>query len=241
MPLSLLCTQLTHFIGSSSMYTGRKLSKFTSCSTQAELPPTPKEMSCWSCQHRFQQGGVVCSGCDKIQPLDTSLNYFEVLGMPNMQFDLDLEMLEKQYKRLQWQIHPDRLAARTPQEQDYSAQSVMHINVAYGVLRHPLSRANYILAQRGIINEVDSEGASISDLDFLNEVMDLRERVDETSDIAPLQSLLTANKEQQRQLIQRLSSALASPCGSSEAVTLAFQLTYVCKLEEAIVKKLPEL
>jgi molecular chaperone HscB len=63
-----------------------------------------------------------------------------------MQYDLDMEALEKQYKRLQWQIHPDRLAAHTPQEQDYSAQSVMHINVAYGVLRHPLSRANYIVS-----------------------------------------------------------------------------------------------
>ena len=39
------------------------------------------ESSCWNCNHRFKKGGVICSGCDKIQPLDTSLNYFELLGM----------------------------------------------------------------------------------------------------------------------------------------------------------------
>ena len=30
-------------------------------------------------------------------------------------------------------------------EKDYSAQSVMHINHAYQVLRAPLSRANYLV------------------------------------------------------------------------------------------------
>ena len=39
------------------------------------------DSSCWSCKHRFKKGGVVCTGCEKIQPLDTSLNYFELLGM----------------------------------------------------------------------------------------------------------------------------------------------------------------
>ena len=30
-----------------------------------------------------------------------------------MQFNLDLTKLEKAYKQLQWQVHPDRLARHT--------------------------------------------------------------------------------------------------------------------------------
>lgn len=44
-------------------------------------PSAAPDSSCWSCQHRFKKGGVVCTGCEKIQPLDTSLNYFELLGL----------------------------------------------------------------------------------------------------------------------------------------------------------------
>ena len=50
-----------------------------------------------------------------------------------MQYNIDLAQLEKQYKRLQWQVHPDRLAGHAQPELDYSSQSVMHINMAYQV------------------------------------------------------------------------------------------------------------
>ena len=54
-------------------------------------------------------------------------------GRPSMQYNIDLAQLEKQYKRLQWQVHPDRLAGHAQPELDYSSQSVMHINMAYQV------------------------------------------------------------------------------------------------------------
>ena len=62
----------------------------TAAASAADSMPTPTadkgmqpdaSSSCWSCHHRFKKGGVVCTGCEKIQPLDTSLNYFELLGM----------------------------------------------------------------------------------------------------------------------------------------------------------------
>ena len=36
---------------------------------------------CWSCDHMVKRGGIVCYGCDKIQPVDTSLNHFELFGL----------------------------------------------------------------------------------------------------------------------------------------------------------------
>lgn len=34
---------------------------------------------------------------------------------PNMKYELDLRLLDKRYKQLQWSVHPDRLAKHTPQ------------------------------------------------------------------------------------------------------------------------------
>lgn len=61
-------------------------------------------------------------------------------------FDLDPAALEKRYKLLQWQLHPDKAGQKSPQEQEYSAEQASLINQAYGVLRNPLSRANYLVS-----------------------------------------------------------------------------------------------
>ena len=38
-------------------------------------------VACWSCNHRLHRGGLICMGCERLQPLDTSLNFFELLDM----------------------------------------------------------------------------------------------------------------------------------------------------------------
>lgn len=63
-----------------------------------------------------------------------------------MTYDLDITRLEQQYKLLQWRVHPDRLAKQTPQEQGFSKELAAHVNMAYSVLRNPLSRANYMVS-----------------------------------------------------------------------------------------------
>jgi hypothetical protein len=60
-------------------------------------------------------------------------------------YELDPAALEKRYKLLQWQLHPDKSAGKTPEERQYSADQATLINQAYGVLRNPLSRANYMV------------------------------------------------------------------------------------------------
>jgi DnaJ-domain-containing protein 1 len=68
-----------------------------------------------------------------------------VLHSQQPTYDLDPAALEKRYKLLQWQLHPDKSAGKTPEERQYSADQATLINQAYGVLRNPLSRANYMV------------------------------------------------------------------------------------------------
>lgn len=65
---------------------------------------------------------------------------------PRATFDIDEASLERRYKLLQWTLHPDKAVTRSPQERGFSAEHAAHINQAYGVLRRPLSRANYLVS-----------------------------------------------------------------------------------------------
>jgi len=39
-----------------------------------------QEKACWSCHDHHKRGGLVCRSCNTIQPVDSSLTYFELLG-----------------------------------------------------------------------------------------------------------------------------------------------------------------
>lgn len=56
-----------------------------------------------------------------------------------------MSKLERQYKLLQWSLHPDKVVNKPPDERAFAAQQATLINHAYSVLRTPLSRANYIV------------------------------------------------------------------------------------------------
>lgn len=60
-------------------------------------------------------------------------------------YDVDTSSLEKRYKLLQWQLHPDKAVGKTPEEKAFSAEQAALVNQAYGVLRAPLPRANYLV------------------------------------------------------------------------------------------------
>ncbi len=111
-------------------------------------PLTEEEHACWSCNQHLQRGGLVCNSCDKIQPVDSSLTYFEILGLPRQTFELDAAQLERRYKRLQWSLHPDKAVGRQDHEQAYSAEQATLVNRAYSVLKSPLYRANYLVRGR---------------------------------------------------------------------------------------------
>jgi hypothetical protein len=75
-------------------------------------------------------------------------------------FDLDPAALEKRYKLLQWQLHPDKTVLRSPEEQQFSAEQATRVNQAYGVLRNPLSRANYLVRLNNLYWHAASDAAS---------------------------------------------------------------------------------
>ncbi len=52
----------------------------SSSSADHEKQFAEQESACWSCSDHYKRGGLVCRACDKLQPMDSSLTYFEMLG-----------------------------------------------------------------------------------------------------------------------------------------------------------------
>ncbi|PNH09450.1 hypothetical protein TSOC_003934 [Tetrabaena socialis] len=74
----------------------------------------------------------------------------------------------------------------------------------------------------------------------LRTVLEAREEVEATDDPAVLSALLAANRQQQEGVVAELSAAFRSG-DLAAAVGWTHKLQYVARLEQEIVRKLPQL
>ncbi|MDA0382212.1 co-chaperone HscB [Vibrio owensii] len=115
------------------------------------------------------------------------MNHFELFGLPS-QFQLDGSLLSSQFRELQKRFHPDNFATASERDRLMAVQKAAQINDAYQVLKHPISRAEYILAENG--TEIRGEQQTMQDPMFLMEQMELREELEDIADSSDLESAL---------------------------------------------------
>ncbi|MHA2861056.1 co-chaperone HscB [Vibrio harveyi] len=115
------------------------------------------------------------------------MNHFELFGLPS-QFQLDGSLLSSQFRELQKRFHPDNFATASERDRLMAVQKAAQINDAYQILKHPISRAEYILAENG--TEIRGEQQTMQDPMFLMEQMELREELEDIADSSDLESAL---------------------------------------------------
>ncbi|MGR5132887.1 co-chaperone HscB [Vibrio alfacsensis] len=115
------------------------------------------------------------------------MNHFELFGLPS-QFKLDGSLLSSQFLELQKRFHPDNFATASERDRLMAVQKAAQINDAYQVLKQPISRAEYILAENGI--EIRGEQQTMQDPMFLMEQMELREELEDIADSSDPESAL---------------------------------------------------
>jgi len=101
---------------------------------------------------------------------DATMDPFASLGLPP-RFDLDVSELEKRYRELQRQFHPDRHTTAASPQRRQTLLKAMEVNEAYRTLGDDVSRAEVLMARLGGSNQE----ARTADPAFLMEVMELRE------------------------------------------------------------------
>ncbi len=78
----------------------------------------------------------------------SSRNFFEFFGL-DRKLGLDEAALKKRFYELSREWHPDRFSRKSAEESSLAEQNTALINDGYRTLRHPVKRAEYLLAEEG--------------------------------------------------------------------------------------------
>lgn len=120
------------------------------------------------------EGTVFCPACRKIQPVGRNEDHFSLLGLPR-EYALDPSSLDRRFRDLSRQLHPDRFARAEPRERRLSLERATRLNDAHRSLKDWRLRAAYLLRLAG--TDVFAEGRTFADPDFLEEQLEWREKL----------------------------------------------------------------
>ncbi|OXA58547.1 Iron-sulfur cluster co-chaperone protein HscB, mitochondrial [Folsomia candida] len=157
--------------------------------------PVENGVHCWKCKQKLESGSeldyLLCSGCGSPQRVvvggdgDTRRgvwrpSFYELLGVKEQSFAVDVDELAATVRRLQKKLHPDLFAGKGKEEEEASQELSSLINKAFSTLASPIDRGRYLLQLRGVKDPLgDIEKEITSEPTFLEEVMTLNERLEE--------------------------------------------------------------
>jgi molecular chaperone HscB len=189
---------------------------------------------CWSCKGPVATRALFCSVCGAVQG-PGAIDHYTRLGM-SPTFDIDLDLLQKQYFGFQRRLHPDRFAAKSGKEKALSQSQATALNEAYETLKDSLKRAAYLLGLRGHPVDLTACG-TINDRELLMEQMEKREALSEATTAEQVAKLAMENESEVIACQCHISAAFNAD-NLDEASHLAIRLKYLVKLaEEARSKK----
>ena len=122
-----------------------------------------------------------CPQCTKILALGRHGNFFAFLGVPR-KLNLDPADLERRFRTLSRQFHPDYFYNALPAERVASLERSSYLNDAYRTLKQPISRIAYLLELEGVLTPADhGQGNASKQVPpaLLEEVFALNEELDE--------------------------------------------------------------
>ncbi|GAV63887.1 DnaJ domain-containing protein/HSCB_C domain-containing protein [Cephalotus follicularis] len=190
---------------------------------------------CWNCGAVAETPPFLfCHSCRCVQPLDHSLDYFQIFGLEKKYEIEDDANLEGMYKQWQKKLHPDLVHSKSQKERAYAAEQSERVIDAYHTLKDPLSRAIYIMKLEGV--HVDQE-ETISEPELLAEIMEIRESVEEAPDSNSLNQIRSQIEEKLKHWSNSFANAFRSQ-KFEESIDAIRRMTYYDRVIEEIVKRL---
>ncbi len=169
--------------------------------------------------------------------LTNTVNYFELFNLP-FEFDIEMAGVSDTYRQLQRVVHPDKFAHASEHEQLLAVQKSAEVNDAFQTLKHPLQRAEYMLAQQGV--DIQIEQKTLQDPEFLMQQMVLREQLEDIAELADPDDQIEAFEQDVNQLTselyQQLSPLLVNSCKIKleNAANIVRKLKFTSKLREEL-------
>jgi molecular chaperone HscB len=143
---------------------------------------TPTIVECRNCGAGAPLNAHFCPQCGRILPLPRHGDYFSFFGIPR-RLDVDAHDLERRFRDLSRQFHPDYFYNAPPAERLASLERSSYLNDAYRVLRNPAARIEYLLSLEGFAPVKSDEGSVHVPPSLLEEVFALNEELDEIREL----------------------------------------------------------
>jgi molecular chaperone HscB len=148
--------------------------------TSHNLAPTLQ--ICKSCGGGVPVDVHFCPQCTKIVGLSRHGDFFSFFGLPR-KLNLDGVDLERRFRSLSRQFHPDYFYNAPPAERRASLERSSYLNDAYRTLRQPIARVEYLLQLEGLSARGPEEAAKQVPVALLEEVFALNEELDEVREL----------------------------------------------------------
>jgi molecular chaperone HscB len=161
-------------------------------------------------------------------------NHFQLFGLAPA-FALESEALERSYRDIQSQIHPDRFAHAGDAERRASLQWTTRVNEAYRTLKNPVQRAKHILELHGV--DVAFETNTQMPVEFLMQQLELREEVEGAvsgKDASALDRLRADLAGSRSSLERQIGEAIDARKDYAGAAGLVRKLMFLHKLDAEI-------
>jgi molecular chaperone HscB len=163
---------------------------------------------------------------------------FSLFGLPE-RFAQDAAQLDRRWRELQTEVHPDRFAAQGAAAQRIAMQWSVRVNQAYQRLKDPLKRAAYLCERRGA--PIDAERNTAMPREFLMQQMTWREALDDAGDSAALQALAEKVEQQERVSHRQLQALLDELNDVAAAAEQVRALMFVARFRQDIEHRLEAL
>lgn len=134
------------------------------------------------------------------------------------------------------QLHPDRHMSKSIMDQERFHVEASNVSLAYETIIHPQTRANHLLELNGTPLSENDSGTLVGN-EFLLELMEIREVVDNTCSGKDLEVLMDENDGRLKNLSNSLSDAFQSS-NLIEAKKFTAQLQYICRVRNALLAKM---
>ena len=157
-------------------------------------------------------------------------NFFETFNLPVL-FNIDIDMLNHQYRTLQKTIHPDRFVNATDAEKKQSLQKSTQINDAYQVLKDPIKRASHIINLHQVFKE------NTLPPDFLMQQMEWEEELETINDLEQIQLFSDKIEEEKKILMELLAMDLDEKKDWESATNVIGKLKFITNLFLRIQQK----
>ena len=163
---------------------------------------------------------------------------FTLFGLRE-QFAVDGAQLDRRWRELQTEVHPDRFAAQGAAAQRIAMQWSVRVNEAYRRLKDPLQRAAYLCERRGA--PIDAHRNTAMPREFLLQQMAWREALDEAGDAPALQALADDVGRHEQRLLQQLGELLDTRGDAVGAAQQVRALMFVARFRDDLEQRLEAL